>query len=101
MGLRLMPVMSEPDRHIMENMVYGLTDHSNHFAALMVILFGAVTGYFIFFAKTRKELVALLVLTTISLYSLLHTFARLSWVGLIGIFITYIVSLIVLKNKFL
>lgn len=99
MGLRLMPSMSEPDRHIMENMVYGLTDHSNHFAALMVILFGAATGYFIFFAKSRKELVALLVLITINLYSLLHTFARLSWVGLIGIFITYIVSLIVLKNK--
>lgn len=82
---------------------YGLLQNTNFYGALSLILVISVAGLFVFSSVLFKRgfvfkwicfIVALLVF-----YTMLASNSRLAWLGFAGASFTYIISLIVMRNK--
>lgn len=77
---------------------YGLTQSSNWYAGLSVLLFACTSGIYLFTNKkvTRNIMYCICIFC---FYTLISTEARLAWVGVFAYLVFLIVSFIVMKRK--
>ncbi len=77
---------------------YGLTQHSNWYAGLSVLMFACTSGIYLF---TQSKLIRNITfaISMLCFYTLLSTEARLAWVGVTAYLLFLAVSLIVMKAK--
>ena len=76
---------------------YGLTQNSNFYGALTVMMFAAVLGKYLF-DKEKVFRNIYMIGIMIGFYALLASNARSAWVGAIAIFLFYIVAFLVMHK---
>ena len=97
-GIYSLECYYKPDL-IMENkMCYGLTQNSNWYGGLSVILFACTAGLYLYTNNntTKKVMYAI---SMLCFYTLIGSEARLAWVGVFGFVTFIIVSFRVMKKK--
>ncbi|WP_028518384.1 O-antigen ligase family protein [Ruminococcus flavefaciens] len=77
---------------------YGLTQHSNWYAGLSVLMFTCTSGIFLF---TQSKLIRNITyaISMLCFYTLLSSEARLAWVGVAAYLAFLAVSLLVMRSK--
>ena len=81
---------------------YGTLQNTNFYATLSCVLTAACSGLFIFSSKIIKKKALKWVvfgITLVMFYTMLESGARLAWVGMIAMILTYIASLIVMRKS--
>ena len=96
-GIYILECFYKPEM-IMENRwCYGLTQNSNWYGGLSVLLFACTAGIYLFTnnASTKK---AMFVISSICFYTLIGSEARLAWVGVFAFIMFLAVSFLVMKR---
>lgn len=77
---------------------YGLTQNSNWYGGLSVLLFACTAGIFLF---TSNKLTRNIVygISMLCFYTLISSEARLAWVGTFAFLVFMVVSMLVMRNK--
>ena len=97
-GCYLEPPYYDTEELMGKHMCCGLLQHSNWYGGLSVLMFGCVSGIFLF---AEKKIVrnASFVLSLICYYTLFCTEARLALVGIFSYIFFMLVSMLVMKIK--
>lgn len=82
----LWPVTSycDPEWHLKDHLAFGFTQHCNFFAPIAIIFTALYATKFIY-STTRKEKYFCLLFSVICCLSILFTYTRIGWVGIISI----------------
>ena len=82
----LWPVTSycDPEWHIKDHLAFGFTQHCNFFAPIAIIFTALYATKFIY-SKTTKEKYFCLLFSIVCCLSILFTYTRIGWVGIISI----------------
>ena len=82
----LWPVTSylDPEWHTKDHLAFGFTQHCNFFAPIAIIFTSLYATKFIY-SKTKKEKCFCLLFSIICCLSILFTYTRIGWVGIISI----------------
>lgn len=101
-NFNLWPVTSyfDPEWHIKDHLAFGFTQHCNFFAPIAIIFTSLYTTKFIY-SKTKSEKYICLFFSIICCLSILFTYTRIGWVGIISILIGIVfleISLYVCKK---
>ena len=95
-------IIIEPNRGseitIQRKIAYGLTQNSNWYGGLSVLLFACTAGIFLFTSNKITRNI-MYVISMLCFYTLISSEARLAWVGTLTFIIFLIVSIIVMKRK--
>ena len=78
--------------------IYGLTQNTNFFGTLSVLFVGVGSGMFILCKADIKNRVLLGLLYGLSMYCSFNSMARLAWVGDIGIFFFWLISILIMRS---
>lgn len=84
-----------------DNAAYGTLQNTNFFGSLSCILTAAASGFFIFSSKLTKSKVlkwGSFAVALLSFYTLIASAARMAWVGMAAMILTYIISLIIMRK---
>ncbi len=99
----LWPVTSffDPKRHIADHLAFGFTEHSNFFAPLAIIFTSLYAMKYIY-SQTKKESFFSLFFSIVCCFSVLFTYTRIGWVGIISILLGILfleISIYISKNN--
>lgn len=86
---------------------WGTLQNTNFYGSLSVVLTAATSGFFIFSSRLGKSKICnskivkwiVYALSMLVFYTLLACAARLAWVGMIGVILTYVISLIMMRKS--
>ena len=81
---------------------YGLTQNSNFYGGMCVLLLAGVSGMYVFadsVVDTKVKEYALPVIAAFLFYTVLGSRARLAWVGFSAMIIFYLISLIIMYRR--
>ncbi len=81
---------------------YGLTQNSNFYGGMCILLLACVSGLFIFadvFVKSRLKEYLLAAAAGFLFYTMIGSRARLAWVGFFAFVVFYVISLIIMYRK--
>lgn len=81
---------------------YGLTQNSNFYGGMCVLLLAGVSGMYVFadtFADTKVKEYALPAIAAFLFYTMLGSRARLAWIGFAATVIFYVISLIIMTKR--
>ncbi|MCR5383338.1 MAG: O-antigen ligase family protein [Saccharofermentans sp.] len=84
-----------------DNAAYGTLQNTNFFGSLSCLLTAASSGFFIFSSKLTKSKAlkwGSLAVALVSFYTLIASAARMAWIGMTAMILTYIISLIVMRK---
>ena len=90
--------MFDPEWHTRDHLAFGFTQHCNFFAAIAIIFTALFSTKFIY-SNTKKEEIYLYFGTILCECSVLFTYTRLGWVGIITIVFLISILNIILKKK--
>ena len=82
-----------------EHTAYGLTQNSNYYGGLCVVMIAGISGMYIFsdlIAMPKLIKNSLPVILAVLFYTMLGSRARLAWVGFAGLLIFYIISMTIM-----
>ena len=82
-----------------EHTAYGLTQNSNYYGGLCVVMIAGISGMYIFsdlIAMPKMIKNTLPVILAVLFYTMLGSRARLAWVGFAGLLIFYIISMTIM-----
>ncbi|MEE5991499.1 MAG: O-antigen ligase family protein, partial [Lachnospiraceae bacterium] len=85
-----------------EHTAYGLTQNSNYYGGLCVVMIAGISGMYIFsdlIAMPKLIKNSLTVILAVLFYTMLGSRARLAWVGFAGLLIFYIISMTIMYRR--
>jgi O-antigen ligase len=97
-GIYMIECYFDPEIILEAKRSYGLTQHSNWYAGLSVLMFACTSGIYLF---TQSKLIRNITygISILCFYTLLSSEARLAWVGVAAYLLFLAVSLTVMKFK--
>lgn len=79
--------------HTKDHLAFGFTQHCNYFAAVAIIFTGLFSGKFIY-AKNKKENILTYIGSILCCFSILFTYTRIGWAGILTIlFVVFVLDI--------